>query len=340
LWNPELSALSPVSAADQATDMALRADIGAPDSRYLVVINAVSQEAALQAAEKTGKQLDTLVAQGKIAGYDSPARFLPSQEMQQQRLASLPEKTMLAPRLDEALADSPLAASKLTPFLDELASARQLQPIERNTLNGTSLALAVDALLLRHGDGWSVLLPLRPSEQAIDPAEVRQALAGSDALFIDMKVEFDKLYNDYLKEATLLSLAGFAAIVLLLAGILRSPRRLAVVLLPLVAAVLIVIAGLHLLGERLHLLHLIGMLLIVAVGSNYALFFDRAPSQQQLDPTTLASMLIANLTTAIGFGTLALSQVPVLHAVGITVGPGAILALLLSALFVPRETAR
>ena len=92
--------------------------------------------------------------------------------------------------------------------------------------------------------------------------------------------------------------------------------------------------------ERLHLLHLIGMLLIVAVGSNYALFFDRAPSQQQLDPTTLASMLIANLTTAIGFGTLALSQVPVLHAVGITVGPGAILALLLSALFVPRETAR
>jgi predicted exporter len=86
------------------------------------------------------------------------------------------------------------------------------------------------------------------------------------------------------------------------------------------------------------------MLLIVAVGSNYALFFDR-PSRDQpsldqhLDPETLASMLIANVTTVIGFGTLALSSVPVLHAVGVTVGPGAMLALLLSAIFVPRETA-
>jgi len=64
------------------------------------------------------------------------------------------------------------------------------------------------------------------------------------------------------------------------------------------------------------------------------LFFDRANDQHRLDAETLASMLIANLTTAIGFGTLALSKVPVLHAVGVTVGPGAILALLLTAIFV------
>jgi predicted exporter len=30
--------------------------------------------------------------------------------------------------------------------------------------------------------------------------------------------------------------------------------------------------------------------------------------------------------------------VPVLHAIGVTVGPGAVLALLLAAMFVPRET--
>ena len=120
---------------------------------------------------------------------------------------------------------------------------------------------------------------------------------------------------------------------------LRSLRRLGAVLLPLGIALVLVVAALHLLGERLHLLHLIGLLLIVAVGSNYALFFDQVERNHRLDPETLASMLIANLTTAIGFGTLALSEVPVLHAVGVTVGPGAILALLLSAIFVPRETA-
>jgi predicted exporter len=338
LWNPELSALSPISKADQMLDMALRADIGAPDSRYLVVINAPDRESALQAAEATGEQLEKLVASGQLGGYDSPARFLPSAATQHARRINLPVTEDLRPRLQTALSDSPLSASKLEPFIADIAAARQLPDLTRQSLHGTSLALAVDALLLPHATGWSVLLPLRPGVKDIDAAAVRTALAGSNALFIDMKVEFDKLYNDYLHEAMLLSLAGVLAIVALLAATLRVPRRLAAVLLPLVLAVVIVIAGLHLLGERLHLLHLVGMLLIVAVGSNYALFFDRVHGQQPLEPETLASMLVANLTTAIGFGTLALSNVPVLHAVGVTVGPGAILALLLSAIFVPRET--
>jgi predicted exporter len=340
LWNPELSALSPVSQKDQAIDMALRADIGAPDSRYLVVINAASREAALQAAEKTGARLDVLVAAGQIGGYDSPARFLPSQSAQAARRASLPTADDLSRNLHTALAESPLADKKLAGFVSEIQVSRELPEIGRETLNGTSLALAVDSLLLNHTEGWSVLLPLRPGEADIDPALMRQTLDSTGALFIDMKAEFDKLYNDYLHEAMLLSLAGVLAIVGLLAVTLRSTRRLAAVLLPLALAVLIVIASLHLLGERLHLLHLIGMLLIVAVGSNYALFFDNSSKAHRLDPETLASMLIANLTTAIGFGTLALSQVPILHAVGVTVGPGAILALILSAIFVPRETAQ
>ncbi|MDP2880703.1 MAG: MMPL family transporter [Azonexus sp.] len=343
LWHPNLSALSTVSAEDSATDMALRADIGAPDSRYMAVITAPDREAALQAAERAGQQLDVLVAKGVIGGYDSPARFLPSQAMQASRRASLPAGDELAARLKLAQADSPLAAGKLGPFLDEVARAKEQGNITRESLNGTSLALVVDSLLMQRPNGWSVLLPLRPPAGVkgvdIDIEPVRATLAGSGALFIDMKLEFDRLYNDYLDEATLLSLAGFAAIVALLAVTLRSPRRLGAVLLPLLLAVILVIAGVHLAGEQLHLMHLIGMLLIVAVGSNYALFFDRAGDEHRLDAPTLASMAIANLTTAIGFGTLALSSVPVLHAVGITVGPGAVLALLLAACFSGKERA-
>jgi len=341
LWHPNLSALSTVSAEDSATDTALRADIAAPDARYMAVITAPDREGALQAAERAGQQLDDLIAQGVIGGYDSPARFLPSLAMQAGRRASLPSADELKPRLQAALIDSPLSASKLGGFLEDVAKAREQGSVTRATLNGTSLALAVDSLLLQRPNGWSVLLPLRPAggDKGIDIAiePVRTALAGSGALFVDMKNEFDTLYNDYLHEATLLSLAGFVAIVALLAVTLRSARRLATVLLPLLIAVVLVIAGLHVAGEQLHLLHLIGMLLIVAVGSNYALFFDRADHGEGLDSQTLVSMAVANLTTAIGFGTLALSKVQVLHAVGITVGPGAILALLLSACFVGRQ---
>ncbi|KAB2912660.1 MAG: MMPL family transporter [Dechloromonas sp.] len=340
LWNPELSALSPVSAADRDIDMALRADLGAPDSRYLVLVSGDDRESVLQAAEAAGNRLDRLVADGLIAGYDSPARFLPSLASQAQRQGSLPETDELRRRLATALADSPLAAARLEPFLADLANARRQAPLSRNDLDGTHLGLAVDALLVHGSRGWSALLPLRPAADDIDASRLRAALTGSGALFIDMKAEFDQLYDDYLQEAMLLSLSGLGAVLLLLAATLRSARRLAAVMLPLLLAVVIVIAGLHLAGERLHLLHLIGMLLIVAVGSNYALFFDRTADSQPLAPETLASMLIATTTTSIGFGTLALSEVPVLHAVGVTVGPGAILTLLLAAVFVSRGNAR
>jgi predicted exporter len=150
-----------------------------------------------------------------------------------------------------------------------------------------------------------------------------------------MKAEFDTLYGDYLSEAVRLSLAGFVAIVLLLGATLRSGRRLVAVLLPLLLAVVFVIAALHAAGEQLHLVHLIGMLFIIAVGSNYALFFHSGDEQPDAD--TLTSMAVANLTSVIGFGTLGLSSVPVLEAIGVTVGPGTVLALLLTAMFVRRR---
>jgi predicted exporter len=142
--------------------MALRADIGAPDSRYMVVINAADREAALQAAEKTGAQLDELVRQGLIGGYDSPARFLPSQATQAARRASLP-----AGRIAPAPASRPAGFAarrqKARRFIADIASARHRPTLERATLdNGTSLALAVDSLLLQRGESWSVLLPLAP----------------------------------------------------------------------------------------------------------------------------------------------------------------------------------
>jgi predicted exporter len=77
------------------------------------------------------------------------------------------------------------------------------------------------------------------------------------------------------------------------------------------------------------------MLLIVAVGSNYALFFDRIGAREAAVPRTLASLLIANLATVMGFGVLAFSAVPVLAALGRTVAPGALLALLFAALLAP-----
>ncbi len=153
-------------------------------------------------------------------------------------------------------------------------------------------------------------------------------------MVLDLKTEADALYSTYLSEIVRLSLAGLAAIFILLLVVLRSARRVIRVVAPLVLAVLATTAGLVVMVHQLTILHIIGMLLIVAVGSNYALFFDRRATDREAGavPLTLASLLIANATTVIAFGVLAFSTVPILNALGTTVAPGALLALIFSAL--------
>jgi len=275
-----------------------------------------------------------------IDGFESPAFYLPSQATQRQRLASLPPDAELRRRLKAALADLPLRPDRLEPFLADVAKARSQRPLTRSDLDGTSLAQGVDALLLPSTGRWTALLPLRAgSDHVLDAARVRAALAKTGlagVYFVDIKGESDRLYQGYLREAILLSLGGLAAILGLLLATTRSLARVFRIVAPLVVAVAVVIASLVLLGQPLILLHLVGMLLVVAVGSNYALFFDRGIEAGGISPRTLASLLLATSTTVVGFGILAFSSVPVLNAIGATVGPGAILALLFSAILVRR----
>ncbi|WP_371141664.1 MMPL family transporter [Burkholderia cepacia] len=349
LWSRELAALSPVPAPAQALDARLRADVGAPDVRYLVVIAAPTEQAALERAERVAAQLQPLVDRGALAGFETPARFLPSDAAQRARLASLPDADVLAARMRDAVANQPIAVRPglFAPFIADVEAARHAPLLTRADLRGTSMALAVDALLTERDGRWSAMLPLRAPDAArtaqpassLDATPIRAAVARAgvpDALFVDMKAEADRLYVSYVHEDIRLSLAGFAAIAVLLLIALRSPRRVVRALAPLVAAVLVVTAGFALAGVPLTILHLVGMLLIVAVGSNYALFFCKRDDAQPVTPHTLVSLLIANLATVAGFGLLALSRVPLLETFGLTVGPGAMLALAFAAILAPR----
>lgn len=342
LWTPNLSVLSSVTQSEASLDTRLRSDLRAPDARYMVVIQASDQEQVLQGAERAAIKLDALVEKGYIGGYDNPARFLPSVALQTARREALPAMPELRKNLDLALSDAPLSAARLEPFILDVSQAKELPLVTRETLTGSTLSLAVDSLLTHDEDGWTALLPLRPTQgQAIDLplSVVREALAGSGAVFVDMKSEFEVLYAQYIEQAQLLSMAGMGCIMVLLIWRLRSIRSVVQVLLPLVASIVLVMAGLHLFGQQLHLLHLVGILLVVAVGSNYALFFVRSDSHQPMDALASMSLVTACLTAVIGFGVLILSSVPVLHAIGLTVGPGVLFALLFSAAWSQQEFA-
>ncbi len=160
-------------------------------------------------------------------------------------------------------------------------------------------------------------------------------------VLLDLKQASNELYLGYRQEALIHALLGGLAIVVLLLVTLRSFARVAVVLLPLAAAVIVTTSFILLTGERLSIFHLVGLLLVVAVGSNYSLFFDRQAAALLDRSRTLVSLIFANVSTVIGFGVLSLSSVPVLNAIGSTVALGAFLSLAFAAAFIttrePRE---
>jgi len=339
LWNRELSALSPISTDEQNYDAKLRADLGAADVRDLVIVSGPDMESILRGAELAARALQSLVDEKVIGGFENPAAYLPSMATQESRRSSLPSAAELRANLNQSLAGLPLRADRLQPFLEDIEATRHAALVTPRDLAGTSLSAGFDALILHQRDQWNALLPLRSAAAGgkIDLNRVVAALKDSqvdEARVLDLKQESDALYENYLAEAIHFSLAGFLALTALLLIALRSPLRVARVLAPLVLAVLTVAAGLALAGVHLSILHLVGMLLIVAVGSNYALFFDRQANSEEAgdEALTLAALVIANASTVIGFGLLSFSQVPVLVALGTTVAPGTFLALLFAAI--------
>lgn len=341
LWRADLGSLSPISKEALALDSNLRADLSAGDARTLVVVQGPNLQATLEATESVARTLDSLQERGVIGGYDSVTRWLPSLATQKARQAALPDSATLQSALAQATTDGPLRAARLAPFVADVDKARTLPLLELPALRAVGLNTIIDALIVQRADGSvASLLPLQPlqsrAEAPLNSDEVQKALASrADVQVQDIGPELRRLYRHYLEEAQGQALLGALGVVLLMAWSLRSWRRLLAVCQPLLLAVLLTMGGLALAGVQLGILHLVGLLLVVAVGSNYALFFDMLQQQEAPpDSEMLASLLLANLTTVASFGLIALSNIPALSAIGIVVAPGALLALLLSAAFV------
>lgn len=337
LWRGTLSGLVPIDPALEAADARLRDDLGAASPRYLVVVTGRDRELALQRTERLTPILDRLVDKRALAGYRSPTDVLPSHATQKARQAALPSPEILKRRLEAATADLPISADRLKGFIEDVAEQRTAATMGLASLKGTPLWLAVAGQLPSDGqDSQLAMITLREQaeDDGLDIDAIRQAIAPvASATLIDMLGESNRLYAHYLETTLSVALVGAGAIVLLLFAVHRSPRRTLRTLLPIGLAVVLVLAGHSLAGGGLTLLHLIGLLLTVAVGSNYALFFQPREHSHAMDARTLASLTLATTTTVGAFGVLALSSVPVLQAIGTVVAPGALAAYLLAAIF-------
>ena len=335
VWDDELSSLSPVPLPLQRLDQQMRADLGAPDVGPLVVVRGDSEQTVLESAEQVGATLAALQAGGVLAGFDSPAFYLPSATAQRTRQQAIPDAATLKRNLADAAAGLPFRRGTFAHFVEDAQEAKRRGPLTAQDLAGTGLGLKLQALLAQREGGWYAMLPLR---KVSDMHALVAGLAkhdGSRVALLDMKRELDGLYRGYRLRALGFAVLGVVAIVVLLMLTLRSLRRSWDVIAPLAAAVLVTAGILLATGARLNIFHLVALLLVVGVGSNYTLFFERGNPGSADPQRTATSVLFCNLSTVIGFGVLGFASTPVLSAIGTTVAIGAFLSLLFALVLRP-----
>jgi predicted exporter len=336
-WNDELESLSPISEEMQALDGEIRRDLGAPDVRKLIVVSGVDQEATLQVAESVGRMLESLMGRGALAGYDSPALYLPSQKTQLARQKAIPDEPVLRQALARAATGLPFKTGIFEDFIEQAQLARTGNLLSRTDFGSTALASQIDSLLVNRRGAWYAVLPLR---EVVDSGAVAVALSGFDpqgVMLVDLKTETDLLYRGYRVRILTFAIIGTIAIVMLLLAALRSMRRCMQVVFPIAAAVTVTVAILALSGVELTMFHLIALLLVVGVGSNYTLFFDRTVQQGVARERTFVSLVTCNLSTVLGFGLIGFASTPLLSAIGVTVSIGAALSLFFGAVFMQIE---
>ena len=137
-------------------------------------------------------------------------------------------------------------------------------------------------------------------------------------------------YGGYRERTLALVLFGLLAVFLMVAARYRTVGLTLAAFLPAVLSGAATLGVLGLLGVEATLLNVVALLLVLSMGVDYGVFLAESAGDPEHLEATLLSLVIACISTVLAFGLLAMSGMPALRAIGLTVGIGILLSLLLA----------
>ncbi len=336
VWDDDLANMNPLPSELKQLDRELRSAIGAPEVRYLLTIEAVTRDDALVVAERLRPFLEDAVRAHQLAGFELASDYLPSLATQRRRQRAIPPSDELRRRFEQAARGTPFRVAAFEPFFDDAERARTSAPLRVEDLADTVLGVKLDALLRADDSRSYVIVPLSGVGQPAqaETAVIRAGIPG--VRWVDLQATSRTIMGEFRQRA----LVAFGVGALLIAGILavglRSVAAAVAIAVPPMAAVVATAALLAAIGSRLTVFHLIALMLVAGIGTNYALFIARRGERGDRFDVTWRSLVVVVATTLCAFGTLATSRTPVLHAIGLTVVLGVLLSVVYSLLLSPR----
>ncbi len=333
-WQNDLAALTPLPADLMQRDARLREALGAPDVRYLLILEARDEQGVLALSEALQPEVDALVARHAVDAIELPSRYLPSEAVQRARQQKLPDRAALQQSLADAERGMPFQPGVFAPFVDDVQAARTLPLLTPSVFAGSPLGERLAAMLVHRGDRW---LGLGTVSGVHDVAALQALAQGRDGgvRLLDLKDAAESMVVDYRARILHALLLASVLLVVAIALSLRSVRRAWHVLAPMTLATFLVLAVERVAGVEISLFHLVALILAAGLGLHYALFFERDTGDADEQRRTLHATLVCVLSALLVFGMLGWSTIPVLRAIGLTVSLGVAFHFCLSILMAP-----
>ena len=222
------------------------------------------------------------------------------------------------PLLFAALEQAGFSAEEFAPFAQAYSVFADSSAGWEATVRDMQAKLAGPLGLLMHtGREQSWFVTLAGGVAAGDPPAALQTVTASQLQSLN------RLFTSYRSSALTLSLGGLALVgvgVLLTYGLRDGVRIFAIPC----GACLGIFGLFGWSGQPLNLFHLIGAFLGVCLTHNYSIFSATSAYRREPPPV---SVRLSALTTAASFGVLALSGIPVVRALGLTVSAMVVAAL-------------
>ncbi len=327
----DVDSLSPIKDQRRAEGKRLRDDIGFWYGGIMLIMASGNQEGVLRLSEYLEPGLDDLVTAGALEGFDMASYFLPSREQQLLRKAQLKEVDSIRENLAAALADFPFRADVFDPAIDDIRALERLETLDMTSLEDTPIGKKLDPYLFDFEDGAAGVILLHDVRD--EAAIKRFADSHQDVHYLHMRSASTDLVAKSVKRVALSMIVCITIIYCVLALGFRNLTRPLKIMVPTFSAALTVAAVLVFSGHPLSIFHLISLLLVIGLGLDYALFFNRLPENNDEWDTTFKSIWVCGVTTMLVFGVLSLSWTPPLEAIGLTVAIGTFISILFAAMW-------
>ena len=309
-----------------AEELQTREIIGRNLSSQFFLVEGVDKDDFLAREEKLTDQLRKLESEDKLSGFIAISDFIPSARRQRENrellhilidddhntLKKISDQVGLAQNTLDAYIKSFLrSADEPSISLDDWLQNPISEPY-RHLWIGASTRGVIGVVGLKGVFDLNALHRIADQDNLIH--------------FRDPAGEISNLFADYRQQTVWLTLASYVIVMIIIMSRYGVRQGAAVLASPIIAG-FACFGLLGLFGQPISLFNIMALLLILGIGVDYALFFKETGAKH---PSTLLAIGLSSITTLLAFGLLAFSSTKGIHAFGLTVMMGIMIAFLLS----------